>query len=87
MTQNVPSMVTLNPIFKEPNKTYASIKAYRYPQKSNKGVPNKNYEPKPKLIPSTQLATMCASKDCLNGIHLLLINYLLYLFIVVCMKH
>ena len=49
-TQNVLPQVISNPIFDESNEThvFAEDIAPRYPQRSNKGVPKKQYEPDPK---------------------------------------
>ena len=48
-TQNVPPQVSMNPVFGESNETYvpAENTAPRYPQRLNRGVPKKQYEPDP----------------------------------------
>ena len=48
-TQNVPPQVSMNPVFGESNETYVPAKntAPRYPQRLNRGVPKKQYEPDP----------------------------------------
>ena len=48
-TQNVPPQVSMNPVFRESNETYVPTKntAPRYPQRLNRGVPKKQYEPDP----------------------------------------
>ena len=48
-TKNVPPQVSMNPVFGESNETYvpAENTAPRYPQRLNRGVPKKQYEPDP----------------------------------------
>ena len=48
-TQNVPPQVSMNPVFGESNETYVPTEntAPRYPQRLNRGVPKKQYEPDP----------------------------------------
>ena len=48
-TQTVPPQVSMNPVFGESNETYvlAENTAPRYPQRLNRGVPKKQYEPDP----------------------------------------
>jgi len=76
-TQNILPQITLNPCIDESNKIHDSDRciALKYSQRSNKGVPKKQYEPNPKLRLNTQLATMCLPINCLDRMHLLLINY------------
>ena len=78
-----------SPIFNESLETNVPPENFapRYPQRSNKGVPKKQYEPILKPMLNIQLAIMSPLIDCLNRMHLLLINHAKYLFLVVCRMH
>ena len=88
-TQDVPPMVNLNPILDETNEIPLLVEnvSNKYPYRSNWGVLKKQYELDPKTKTKCLINNYMSPIDCQNRMHFLLINYLLYLFLVMYRMH
>jgi hypothetical protein len=85
-TQNILPQITLNPCIDESNKIHDSDRciALKYSQRSNKGVPKKQYEPNPKVKIKYPISNHVSSHK-LSRSYAFTVNQLsLCLFLVMC---